>query len=154
MSASGGAGGPRVRRLFDRAAKAESIGEVIFQGLGAVFFAVGSALASGIFTLADVFIIPTGSFITSIGELIDSFIGGAAMIINFGAIASAVSIGPGGLFASPISFVIAIGVVLLGFYVLLAYISEEDTSNFFPLIGTGFDVPTPGFLDAEEEEEG
>ena len=153
MSASG-AGGPRVRRLFDRAANAENIGAIIFQGLGAVFFAVGSALASGILTLADVFIIPAQSFLNAIGDLIDAVFGGAAQIINFGAIASALSIGPGGLFASPISFVLGIGIVLLALYLVLAYVSEEDTTNFFPLIGTGWDVPTPGFTDAEEEEEG
>ncbi|GGN92274.1 hypothetical protein [Haloarcula pellucida] len=153
MSASG-AGGDRVRDLFNRAAAADSIGGILFQGIGAVFFAVGTAIASGILTLADVFIIPTQSFIGAVGDLITATFGGAARIINFGAIASAISIGPGGLFASPLSFVFAIGIVLLALYVVLAYISEEDTTNFFPLIGTGFDVPTPGFIDAEEEEEG
>ncbi|QIO23087.1 hypothetical protein [Haloarcula sp. JP-L23] len=148
------AGGPRVRSLFDRAADAGSIGAVLFQGIGAVLFAFGAALASGIFTLADVFIVPTQAFIAAAGDLINAVFGGAAQIINFGAIASALSIGPGGRFASPLSFVFAFVIVLLAFYVLLAYISEEDTTNFFPLIGTGWDVPTPGWTDSEEEDEG
>lgn len=150
MSASG-AGGPRVQRLFDRAASADSIGEVIFTGLGAILLAIGTGIASGVLTLADVFIVPAQSFIGAVGDLIDAVFGGAAGIINLGALASGFSIGPEGLFASPLSFPIAIGIVLLGFYVLLAFVSEEETTNFFPLIGTGFDVPTPGFLDAEEE---
>ncbi|WP_424001188.1 hypothetical protein ACOZ4I_15695 [Haloarcula salina] len=152
MSASG-AGGSRVRSLFDRAANAGSIGAVLFQGIGAVLFAIGSALASGVLTIADVFIIPAQSFIGAVGGLIDAVFGGAAQIINFGAIATALSLGPGGRFASPLSFGFAFAMVLLAFYILLAYISEEDTTNFFPLIGTGFDLPTPGFLDSEEESE-
>lgn len=151
MSASGGAGGPRVQRLFDRAANAESIGAVIFTGLGAVLLAIGSGIASGVLTIADVFIVPTQSFIGAVGGLIDAVFGGAAGIINLGALASGLSLGPDGLFASPLSFPIAIGVALLGFYVILAFVSEEETTNFFPLVGTGWDVPTPGWLDAEEE---
>lgn len=153
MSASG-AGGPRVNRLFERAADADNIGVVVFRGLGAILFAIGTAIASGILTLADVFIVPAQAFIGAVGDLITAVFGGAATIVDLGAIASAVSLGPEGLFASPLSFPIAIGVALVGFYVILAFTSEEDTTNFFPLVGTGFDVPTPGFTDAEEEEGG
>jgi len=150
MSASG-AGGPRVQRLFERASSADSIGEVIFTGIGGILLALGTALASGVLTVADIFIVPANAFIQATGELVSALFGGAADIINLGGIASALSIGPGGLFASPISFVIGIAVVLLGFYVLIAFISEEETTNFFPLIGSGFDLPSPGFIDAEEE---
>ena len=45
MSASG-AGGPRVNRLFERAADADNIGVVVFRGLGAILFAIGTAIAS------------------------------------------------------------------------------------------------------------
>lgn len=150
MSASG-AGGPRVQRAFERAASAGSIGRVIFLGLGAVLTAVGSALASGVFTLADIFIIPANAFIEGVGGLVGSVFGGAATIVDLGALGSAISLGPDGLFSSPLSFPIAVGVILLGIYLVIAFVSEEETTNFFPLIGSGFDVPTPGFLDAEEE---
>lgn len=150
MSASG-AGGDRVRRLFASAADAGSIGAILFRGLGGILLAVGTAIASGILTLADVFIIPTQNFIQASGNLLTAFFGGAANIVGLGAAGSGQSVGPGGLFASPLSFPIAIGIVLLGFYLLLAFISEEDTTNFFPLIGTGLDIPTPGFADSEEE---
>jgi hypothetical protein len=153
MSASG-AGGGRVDDLFDRAKNAEDIGGVIFQGLGAILFAIGGALASAILTLADVFIIPARAFIDGAANLVGSVFGGSALIVDLGALGSGQSIGPGGLFASPLSFPIAFGIILLGFYVLLAFTSEEPTTNFFPLVGSGFDVPTPGFTDAEEEEEG
>lgn len=148
-----GAGGERVRRLFDRAASANSIGEVVFTGIGAVLLAIGTAIASGILTLADVFIVPMNAFITAVGDLISATFGGAAGIINLGALASAISIGPGGMFASPLSFILGIAIALGGFYVILAYVSEEPTTNFFPLVGSGFDVPTPGFMDAEEDED-
>lgn len=150
--APSGAYSERVRELFRQAAEAGSIGGVLFRGIGAVLLAIGSALASGILTLADVFIIPTQAFITEIGGLIESLIGGAATIVDFGAIASALSIGPGGLFASPLSFIFGIAIILGGIWLLLAFISEEPTTNFLPLIGTGFDVPTPGFTDAEEDD--
>jgi len=151
MSASG-AGGPRVRRLFDRAKNAGSIGGVIFQGLSAILLAIGGALASGIFTMADIFILPMQAFASGAANLTESVLGAFGIVIDFGAIASARSIGPGGLFASPLSLPLAVGIILLSAYLVVAYTSEEATTSFFPLIGSGFDPPTPGWTDAEEEE--
>jgi len=151
MSASG-AGGSRVRRLFDRAASADSLAGVIFQGLGAVLLAVGTAIASGVLTVADVVIVPLSALTTAAGQLIDAIFGGAARIIDFGALATALSIGPGGMFnLGPFSFALGIGAVLLGLYVVTAYLSEEPTGNFVP--GIPFDVPTPGFTGPEEDDE-
>lgn len=149
MSTSG-AGGPRVQRLFDRAASANSIGEVIFTGIGAVLLAAGSAVASGILSLADVVIVPLNAITNAVGQLIDAVFGGSAFIIDLGAIASGRSIGPGGLFASPLSFIFGIAIVLGALYVVRAYVSEEPTSNFFP--GLPFDIPTPLLTDAEEDD--
>jgi len=150
---SSGAGGPRVRRLFDRAKNAGSIGGVIFQGLSAILLAIGGALASGILTLADVFILPLGAFASEAAGLVESFFGAFGIVIDFGAIASAQSIGPSGLFASPLSLPIAFVIIGLSAYVIAAIASEEETTNFFPLVGSGFDVPTPGFAGPEEDEE-
>jgi hypothetical protein len=152
MSASG-AGGPRVRRLFDRAKNAGSIGGVIFQGLSAILLAIGGALASGILTLADVFIKPMAAFASGAAGLTESFLESFGLVIDFGAIGSARSIGPGGLFASPLSLPIAFGIVALSAYVIIAFVSEEETTNFFPLVGSGLDIPTPGAEDAEEAQE-
>jgi hypothetical protein len=153
MSASGGAGGSRVTALFDRAASADSLGGVIFQGIGAVLLAVGTALASGVLTIADVLIVPLSTLTNAVGELIDAIFGGAAQIVDFGAIATAISIGPGGQFnVGPFSFALAIGAVLLALYVVTAYLSEEPTGNFVP--GLPFDIPTPGFTGPEEDDEG
>jgi hypothetical protein len=149
MSASG-AGGPRVRRLFDRAKNAGSIGGVIFQGLSAILLAIGGALASGVFTLADIFILPAQAFATGAAGFVESFLGSFGIVIDFGAIASARSIGPGGLFASPLSLPIGFGIIALSGYVIIAFVSEEETTNFFPLVGSGLDIPTPGVEDSEE----
>lgn len=151
MSASGGAGGPRVRRLFDRAANAESLSAVIFTGLGAVLLSIGTAVASGVLSIADVVIVPLQALTNAAGQLIDAIFGGSAMIIDFGAIATALSIGPGGMFnLGPFSFALGIAAVLLGLYVVTAYLSEEPTGNFVP--GIPFDIPTPGFQGPEEDE--
>ncbi|WP_226010525.1 hypothetical protein [Halomicrobium salinisoli] len=146
------AGGERVRRLFQRAADAGSLGGVIFEGIGAVLLAVGTALASGVLTIADVLIVPLSALTGAVGDLIDAIFGGAAQIIDIGALATALSIGPGGMFnLGPLTFALAIGSVLLGLYVVVAYLSEEPTGNFFP--GIPFDIPTPGFTGPEEDED-
>ena len=151
MSASG-AGGPRVRDLFNRAASADSLGGVIFQGIGAILLAVGTAIASGVLSIADVLIVPLNALTSAAGQLIDAIFGGAAQIIDLGALATALSIGPGGMFnLGPFSFALGIGAVLLGLYIVVAYLSEEPTGNF--AIGIPFDIPTPGFTGPEEDEE-
>jgi hypothetical protein len=156
MSASGGsdsgAYGERVRDLFDRASKAENIGEIIFTGVGGVALAIGGALSSGILTVADVFILPAQAFIEGVIGLVGSIFGGASTIIDLGALGSAISLGPSGLFQSPLSFPIAVGVILLGLYLVVAYTSEEPTTNFLPLVGSGLDLPTPFFTDSEEDD--
>jgi len=152
MSASGGAGGTRVRRLFERASSADSLAEVIFTGIGAVLLSIGTVLASGVLTVADVIIVPLQTLTTNAGELLDAIFGGAAQIIDLGALSTALSIGPGGRFnLGPLSFALGIGAVLLGLYVVNAYRSEESTGNFAP--GIPFDIPTPGFTGPEEDEE-
>jgi hypothetical protein len=152
MSASGGAGGGRIRRLFARAADAGSLGAVIFRGIGAILFAIGTAIASGVLTVADVFIIPLNALAGAAGDLVTSLFGGAASIINLGAIATALSIGPGGRFnLGPFTFLLGIGAVLLGFFALGQFLAEDETGNFVP--GIPFDVPTPFFGGPEEEDD-
>ena len=152
MSASGGAGGSRVTALFERASSADSLSGVIFQGIGAVLLAFGTAIASGVLTIADVVIVPIQTLTGAVGQLIDATFGGAAMIVDFGAISTALSIGPGGMFnLGPFSFALGIGAVLLGLYVVTAYLSEDATGNFVP--GIPFDIPTPGFGGPEEDDE-
>jgi hypothetical protein len=149
MSASG-AGGPRVRRLFRRAAETDNIGQAIFRGIVAVVGAIGTALASGILTLADLLIIPAQALGINLGALVDAIFGGAAFIIRAGAAATGISIGPNGLFASPLSFALAVGAVLLALYLVVRYLALPETGNL--IAGLPFDFPSPGIEDPEEEE--
>jgi hypothetical protein len=149
MSASG-AGGPRVRRLFARAANADSISDVVFKGIAAVAFAIGSALASGVLTMADLFIIPLSQLATGLGDIVNSLTGGSATIIDFGALATALALGPGGQFdAGPLTFALAVGAILMALYLVNRYIGLPGTGNILPLLP---DVPTPLLEDAEEDE--
>ncbi|MFC6757889.1 MULTISPECIES: hypothetical protein [Haloarcula] len=151
MSASG-AGGGRVSDLFDRAAEADNLASIIIQGFGAVFLAIGSAIASGIITVADVIIIPLSALANAGGDLVGAIFGGAGQIIEFGALATALSIGPDGAFnIGPFTFALGVGAVLLALWLVTAYVSEDSTGNFVP--GIPFDIPTPGFTGPEEEEE-
>jgi hypothetical protein len=151
MSASG-AGGPRVQQLLERASNAESLGGVIFSGIGLILLAVGSAIASGVFAIADVVIVPLQALTNAAGQLVDAIFGGAAQIIDFGAIATALSIGPGGMFnLGPFSFALGIGAVLLGLYVVTQYLAQPETGNFS--VGIPFDIPTPFFQGPEEDNE-
>jgi hypothetical protein len=148
---SAGAGGPRVSDLFDRA-EGRSLAHIILQGFGAVFFGIGTAIASGILTVADVLIIPLGALADGGANLVSTIFGGASLIIDFGALSTALSIGPDGAFnVGPFTLALAVGAVLLALYVVNAYVSEDSTGNFVP--GIPFDIPTPGFLGPEEEEE-
>jgi hypothetical protein len=148
VSASG-AGGPRVRRLFRRAAEADDLSGILFQGIGAVVFAIGSALASGVLTLADIIIVPMQALTTAVGDLINAIFGGAADIIGAGAVASATSL-LGRFNIGPFTFALGIASVLLGLLAVNAYLSYERTGNV--AIGLPFDVPTPGVEGPEEEE--
>ena len=151
MSASG-AGGPRVQQLFEDAANAGSLGGVIFRGIGGILLAVGTAIASGVLSIADVVIVPLNALTSAAGQLIDAIFGGAAQIIDFGALASALSIGPGGMFnLGPFSFALGIGAVLLGLYVVTQYLAQPETGNF--TVGIPFDIPTPFFQGPEEDNE-
>ncbi|ELZ23498.1 hypothetical protein C475_14533 [Halosimplex carlsbadense 2-9-1] len=145
------AGGPRIRRLFDRAAEAGDLRTVIFRGIGAVLFAGGSAVASGVLTLADLIIIPMTALGNSLGAMIEATFGGAAQIINISALATALSIGPGGMFnLGPLTFALGFAAVLVGLYLLNWYVSLDRTGNLWP--GLPFDIPWIGDGPEEEQE--
>lgn len=152
MSVSGGgsSGGGRVSRLFALASSADSLGRVILTGTGAVLFAFAQALVRGVLTFGDLITRPIQALLTVAIDLVDAIFGGAASIINLGAIASALSIGPGGLFANPLSFVFGIGIVLGGLYLFGQFLQEPETGNALPGLP---DIPVLG-RDEEGEDDG
>lgn len=146
------AGGQRVQELFTRAKNADSLGGIIFQGFGAILLAIGSALASGVLTVADLIIIPLSALAEAGGGLVDAIFGGAAFILRVGAQTTGISISPGAMFdVGPFTFALAAASILLVFYIVNAYLSEEPTGNFVP--GIPFDIPTPGFTGPEEDDD-
>lgn len=147
MSASGG---DSIWTYFARARSAGDLQTILFRGLGAIAFAIGGALVSGILTIADLIIIPATALGINAGNIVNSIFGGAAQIINVGAITTALSIGPGGRFAlGPFGFVLGIGAALLGFLAINRFLTIQTTSNFVP--GLSFDIPYPA-IDGPEEE--
>jgi len=146
------AGGSRTQRLFNRASSADSLAEVIFTGIGAVLFAIGSAIAAGILTVADLITVPLSALATAAGELVSAIFGGAAFVIRIGAQTTGLSIAPGSMFdVGPLTLALAVASVLLALYIVNAYVSEEPTGNFVP--GIPFDIPTPGFTGPEEDDD-
>jgi hypothetical protein len=121
--------------------------------MGAILLAFATSLASGIFTIADLIIQPTQTLIGGVSGLIGSVFDGAILVIDTSAITTALSLGPGGQFAvGPFTLALGAGSILLALYAIQAYRAEPETSNVFA--GLGFDIPTPGFLGPEEDNEG
>lgn len=137
--------------LLDRAAAADDLAGLLKQGIGGAILAVGISIASGILTVADLVILPLSALGEELAETI-SAIFGVGDIIDAGTEATAQSL-TGSFNVGPATFALSIASVLLGFYIISRYLAEDETSNI-GLFGTGIDVPTPGFGDAEEEEEG
>lgn len=152
MSSSGDISS-RTQRLFERASQETRLLGVIFTGLSAVLFAIADGAAGIALTIGDLFIRPGQAFAGSIASFIEGLFGGAGTILNVGAITTALSIGPDGLFnVGPATFALAIVSVAAGYYVIALYLARDDTGNVF--FGLPIDLPTPGFEDPEEGTEG
>jgi len=134
--------------LMETAADADNLGDLLFRGLGGILLAIGSAITTGILTLADVVIVPVQALTSALGDLTTAIFGSPAEIVIAGAQATAQSLlGPFNV--GPATFALSIASVLAGLYVIQLYLSEEETGNLLPGLPT--DVP---FIGAEEEDEG
>lgn len=147
------AGGQRARQFIRDAAKRASLGSILKDGIGAVFLSVAAALVSGVLTVADVVTIPLGYLAQAVGELIDAIVGGGAFIIETGAQVTGVSLtGPWNV--GPLTFAVAIGAVLIGYFVIIKYLEERETGDTFPLIGGfGTDIKFIGVTEEGEEDD-
>lgn len=148
MSASGDGLSTRVQQLFDRAGRADSLTDILVNGIGAVFLTIAAILIEGSFTVADIIIKPAAALANALADLMIALFGSPARIIIAGAQATADSL-VGRFEAGPLTFALGIGAVLLGLYLVQAYRSEEETANI--IIGSGIDIPTPGAEGPEEE---
>lgn len=150
MSASGGGSGlsQRVSDLFDRAGRADSLADIMVNGIGAILFAFAAILIEGSFTVAEIIILPAAALGEALADLAIALFGSPARIIIAGAQATAQSL-VGQFNVGPLTFALGVGAVLLALYLIQAFRSEEETANI--IIGSGIDIPTPGFEGPEEE---
>jgi hypothetical protein len=79
---------------------------------------------------------------TSIAAFVEAVIGGGADIVSTGADASATGTQAFGI----LGFVVGLGVTLLGAYLLLQYLAQDETSDTIPFTAT--DLP---FVGADED---
>lgn len=136
--------------LFDRAKNAGDLQGLLKQGIGGSILAVFFGITSGILSVADLIIKPVDAIASSTSNVIRTIFD-VSDIIAAGITATADSI-LGSFNLGPFSFALSIGAVLLGFYIISRYLELGQTTNI-GLFGTGIDVPTPGFTDAEEDED-
>lgn len=132
--------------LLDRARSSGSLESVLFQGIGGTLFAIGASLISGILTIADLVIKPLRALGSALGGLVGAIFGGPIKILDAGAFASAQSL-LGRFNIGPFTWLLAIAVVLGGFWIIARFLQERETSNVIP--GAPFDISIPGFRDEE-----
>lgn len=150
MSASSGGLSQRVQDLLDRAGRADSLADIMVNGIGAILLTIAAIIIEGSFTIADIIIKPAAALANALADLMIALFGSPARIIIAGAQATAESL-VGQFNVGPLTFALGIGAVLLALYLIQAFRSEEETANI--IIGSGIDIPTPGFQGPEEEDE-
>lgn len=145
-----GAGGPRVDKLFEQAKSADSLAESIRLWMAAIIGAIGTVMASGVLTIADIVIKPAQA-VADIGALGVQVIFGSPLRVVLAGTNETINalLGPFGLgpFALPFSVVI----VLLTFWIVARYLREDETGNIFPTVPV--DIAWFG-ADEEDNEEG
>ena len=138
--------------LLDRAT-GSSLRDVIKNGIGGVLLAISASIISGILSVADVFIKPTQALASALGEVVRAFLIEPLQIIIQGAQTSAESISPGAAFdMGPLTLLVGVLSVLAAYYVLSAYLQEDETSNVIP--AAPFDISLPFFREEEGDERG
>jgi len=99
--------------------------------------------------ITDVFILPIQQLAVEGGNVVTSFVGGIAAIIEQGARTTIASIAPGQTWAvGPLTFLLSIATVAGALYVMSLVLSVGFTSDTVP--GTFTDFP---FLGVDEEDE-
>jgi hypothetical protein len=151
MSASGSRLGFRLLAFGRGRTAAEVLGSAI-AGLIAGVFVQGIRIIDAVVTLITS---PLDALAAGPASLITAFFDANAAVLTAAARTTIATIAPGGTFAQlvgPLAFVFGVAQVLVVLWLLGRFLRERSTTNI-GLLGTGIDVPTPGFGTAEEEAE-
>jgi hypothetical protein len=133
--------------LFDRAKKANDIESILLQGIGGAFFAVFHVIATGILTVGDLFIKPTAALAEAGVAVINTIIVDTVALVIGETAAQTVASFRGPFNLGPFTLPAGMAILLLTYWIVAAYRSEEETSNWVPGLP---DVP----WGSDEEPEG
>jgi hypothetical protein len=118
-------------------------------GIMGVILAVFKLAIDAGTAITEVFILPTGELARQAANVVQSFVGGIAGIIQQGAESTIAAIAPGQMWAAgPLAFTISIAAAAGGVYVMSVLLGVGFTSDTIP--GTFTDFP---FLGVDEEDE-
>jgi hypothetical protein len=130
---------------------------------GAVLGSAIAGLVAGIFiqtiriidAVVSLVTEPLGAVAGGPAALITAFFDANAAVLTAAARTTIATIAPGGNFAmlvGPLALLFGVAQVLVALWLLGRFLRERSTTNI-GLLGTGIDVPTPGFSTPEEEAE-
>jgi len=139
-------GDRRAWNLFGRAKEADGLEGILVQGIGGLFFAVFTAISTGILTVGDVIVQPLSAFADVGAKIVETLFGETILgIISSGAQETQRAL-EGAFSLGPFTIVLAVGVLLVTWLLIRWYLNEDETSNIIP--GVGYDIPVVG---TEEE---
>lgn len=129
-----------------------SIGEVTAAGFSGAILAFWVSSINFIQAIANFFLSPLGAFGDRLADVVNSFVGGGASIIEQGAVTTIQSIAPGATWAvGPLTFAFGVIAAAGGLFAMAWVLQQAPTSDLIPFSFT--DVPGAG-TDEEGENEG
>lgn len=138
------------QQLIARARSFPSLGAVLAGGFGATILAVFYQGIELLQAIVGVLLFPLEALGVNAAQIVSSFVGGIADIIQQGAITTQQAIAPGASWAvGPLTFFFAILAAGAGLVAMAFVLSLSPTSDALP--GTFTDVPFIGVNENEED---
>lgn len=129
--------------LFERASNL-SIADAVRQSITQQILAIAFGIAAIISALFGLIVSAFETLGEQVGAIPAAILGGGADIIQFGAGVTAAALEQFGI----VAFIIGIVIVLIGIWILIQFLQEPETGDFFP--GIPFDLPIGGVREEEE----
>ncbi|MFC7077872.1 hypothetical protein [Haloarcula halophila] len=138
------------RQLIARARDTDNLGTTIVGGIGGTFLAVFYSGIDLIQAIVNLLVLPLEALGTNAAANVTALVGGAARIVQQGALTTQQSILPGQAWAvGPLTFGFSIAATGAGLFIMSEILARAPTSDLIPFTFT--DVP---FVGVDEEEEG